>query len=269
MRRNSSGRPRPARRRAKNQSASPRAWAWAADFGESGGGEDAAAADVELAPGDVLPRVREHRIALDGAGAASMRELHGGAREDTADAAAPEARAGDEAGRRPDAGVGLVLRATPARGRGSRAAGADGRCGEPPRTSRRARRRGGRRARSSWQTPGDHSGSARGAGRAVPRADRGPGLPESHPVPLALASGGIAPGAEHGPQVGAARLIGGRDGDRGIASVSGECPPSAQYRSVTFSEDGQVAFPLREASTAGTFLAAVQRARELAGVGSA
>jgi hypothetical protein len=80
------------------------------DLGEAGVREDAAAADVELAPGDLLPRLRDHRVALEGAGAALTGEVHGGSGERTADAAFPEAGAGDEAGHGPDAVVGLVLR---------------------------------------------------------------------------------------------------------------------------------------------------------------
>ena len=85
---------------------------WPADLGEYGAREDAAAADVELAPGDLLPGLGDHRIALDRTGAARACEVDGGARERSADAAAPEAGASDEAGHGPDAVVGLVLRAT-------------------------------------------------------------------------------------------------------------------------------------------------------------
>ena len=49
----------------------------------------------------------DHRVALEGTGAAFPGEVDGGARERTADAAASETRAGDEAGHGPDAGVGL------------------------------------------------------------------------------------------------------------------------------------------------------------------
>ena len=78
------------------------------DLGESGGGEDAAGADIELSKQNVR---RGHRIALDRTSAARPREVDGGARERTADPAAPEATcAGDEARHGPDAVVGLVLR---------------------------------------------------------------------------------------------------------------------------------------------------------------
>jgi hypothetical protein len=61
-----------------------------ADLGESGVDEDASAADVELTPDDVLPGLREHRVALEGTRAALASEVNGGAREGTADPAAPE-----------------------------------------------------------------------------------------------------------------------------------------------------------------------------------
>src|SRR3990172_1640704 len=67
------------------------------DLGEPCGGEDAAAADVGLSPGDLLPGLRDHRVALEGTGAALPREVDSGVRERTADAATAEARAGDEA----------------------------------------------------------------------------------------------------------------------------------------------------------------------------
>ena len=46
-----------------------------ADLRESGVGEDAAAADVHLAPGDVLTRFNEQRIAFERPGAAIAREV--------------------------------------------------------------------------------------------------------------------------------------------------------------------------------------------------
>ena len=76
---------------------------------EPGGDEDAATADVELTPGDLLPRLGDHRVALEGTSAAFTRELDGRERERTADTAAPKTRARHEAGHGPDAGVGLVL----------------------------------------------------------------------------------------------------------------------------------------------------------------
>ena len=81
-----------------------------ADLGEPGVGEDAATADMELPPGDLLARLRDHRVALEGAGAAVPNEVDGCARERAADATAAEARAGKEAGRGPNAVIGLVLR---------------------------------------------------------------------------------------------------------------------------------------------------------------
>ncbi len=50
------------------------------DLDEAGGREDAAAADMELSPGDLLPGLRDHRVALEGTGAAFSREIDGGAR---------------------------------------------------------------------------------------------------------------------------------------------------------------------------------------------
>src|ERR687891_1250103 len=48
-----------------------------ADLGEPGGGEDAAAANVELSLGDLLPWPRDHRVALEGTGAALAGEVDG------------------------------------------------------------------------------------------------------------------------------------------------------------------------------------------------
>src|SRR5262249_45186042 len=89
-----------------------------ADLGKPGGGEDAAAADIELAPGDLLPSLRDHRIALEDAGAARPRVIDGGARQRVGDAAPPEARARDEAGHGPHAVVARVFVA-PAPGHGA------------------------------------------------------------------------------------------------------------------------------------------------------
>jgi len=80
------------------------------DLGKPGSGKDAAAADMKLPPGDLLPGLRDHRIALESTGAASPREVGGSVRKRTAYAATPETRAGDEAGHGPDAVVGLVFR---------------------------------------------------------------------------------------------------------------------------------------------------------------
>src|SRR4029077_8431317 len=64
---------------------------------------------MELAPDDLLAGRCDHRVALDGAGAALACEVDGGACERAADAAAPEAHATDEARHRPHAVVGLVF----------------------------------------------------------------------------------------------------------------------------------------------------------------
>ena len=51
-----------------------------ADLSEPGGGEAAAAADVQLSPGDLLSGLGDHRVPLEGSGAASAGEVDGGAR---------------------------------------------------------------------------------------------------------------------------------------------------------------------------------------------
>jgi hypothetical protein len=60
-------------------------------------------------PGDLLPGLPDHRVALERTSAAFPREVDSRARQRSADPAAPEGRARDEAGHSPDAGVGLVL----------------------------------------------------------------------------------------------------------------------------------------------------------------
>jgi hypothetical protein len=50
------------------------------DLGEPGSGEDAAAADIELSPRDLVAGARDHRIALESTGATLPREVDGGAR---------------------------------------------------------------------------------------------------------------------------------------------------------------------------------------------
>src|SRR6266496_4354326 len=80
-----------------------------ADLGEPSGDEDAAAADIQLAPGDLLSRMGDHRVALDGAGAALACEVDCSRGERLTHAASTEAQAGDEAGYCPDAVVGLVF----------------------------------------------------------------------------------------------------------------------------------------------------------------
>ena len=61
-----------------------------ADLREPGHGEDAYVADVELALGNVLPGLGDHRVTLERAGTALAREVHRGARKRVADAAATE-----------------------------------------------------------------------------------------------------------------------------------------------------------------------------------
>ena len=127
--------------------------------------------------GDFLPGLSDHRVALERTGAALPREIDGGARERTADAAAPEARAGDEARHRPDAVVGLVLGAALPRDAGleqqARIGGArldrapaDGLAVEVG--DEAARRR---------PPPGDRSRSACGTGRPAPRRRPRPTTP--------------------------------------------------------------------------------------------
>src|SRR5687768_12607956 len=65
---------------------------------------------MELAPGDVLARSREHRVSLERPSPAFAREVNGRSSQRVADAAAPESRSGEDAGHRPCALVGLVLR---------------------------------------------------------------------------------------------------------------------------------------------------------------
>ena len=79
---------------------------------ETGVGEDAAAADVQLARGDVLTRLQEHRVALERSGAAAPCEVDGGLNERPADPSAAVSGPGEDARHGPHAGVGLVLRTT-------------------------------------------------------------------------------------------------------------------------------------------------------------
>src|SRR5712691_5606858 len=177
-----------------------------ADLGESGVGENAATADMELAPGDLLPRLRDHRIALEGSSAAFPRKIDGGTRERAADPPSAEAHSGDEAGHGPDPVVALVFSSARPRDAGLaqqarigaarfHRAPADGLSVEVgDETARRARLRVaavGLRARPERELFG---------------ADRGPGLPRLHLVSLALASGRIAARAEHRLKILPARL---------------------------------------------------------------
>jgi hypothetical protein len=67
--------------------------------------------------GPLLPRQksmrfttrRRHRVRLDGPGSPLAGEVHRGTRESATDAALAKTHAGEQAGHRPDAGVGLVL----------------------------------------------------------------------------------------------------------------------------------------------------------------
>ena len=186
------------------------------DLCESRVREDAPAADVELSPGDLLPGLRDHRVALESTGAALPGEVDGGARERAADSATPETRAGDEAGHGPDAVVGLVLR-SPIPGDAAVAqqprvgvarldrAPSDGLAVEVgDETTRRVRLRVaavGLRAKSV---------------RAFLGGERGPRLLRLHLVPLAVAPGRIATRAEDGLEILPGHFVRGHDGDRGI-----------------------------------------------------
>lgn len=80
-----------------------------AHLGEAGFGEDLAAADVQLAPGDLLAGLGDHRIRLEGPGtiAPGVVDRRGGQRVGDASPAVP--LAGHEAGDGPDAVVGLIF----------------------------------------------------------------------------------------------------------------------------------------------------------------
>src|SRR5215472_17296099 len=93
---------------------------------EPGVSEDAPAAHVQLAPGDLRTWFSDHRVALNRAGATLTRELHRDRRERTADAAMPELGAGDEARRCTDAVVVFGLAALLPRDPGAREVGEGG-----------------------------------------------------------------------------------------------------------------------------------------------
>src|ERR1700722_9500163 len=78
-------------------------------LGEPGVGERAAAADVQLAPGDLLAGPGDHRIALQRARTTVPRVVHRSRGECRADAAPAEPGPGDKAGDRPDAVVIAIL----------------------------------------------------------------------------------------------------------------------------------------------------------------
>jgi hypothetical protein len=78
-------------------------------LGEAGVSEDAALADAELTPGDVLTGLHDQGIALDRSRAALLRVRRRGRGQRSADAAPAVADPDGEAGDRPDRVVGLVL----------------------------------------------------------------------------------------------------------------------------------------------------------------
>src|SRR4029079_11079111 len=79
------------------------------DLGESGRGEDAGGADVDLVPADLLTGGRQDRIRLERPGTAGARVVDGSPDERIGEPAAPEAGAHEDAGDGPDAVVALVL----------------------------------------------------------------------------------------------------------------------------------------------------------------
>src|SRR5690606_16839845 len=72
-------------------------------------GEDAAAADVQFAPAELLARLVHQRVPLDCSGAAITREVDGGAGERSADTPLAKTGAGDETGDSPHSVVGFVF----------------------------------------------------------------------------------------------------------------------------------------------------------------
>jgi hypothetical protein len=191
---------------------------WPTDFCEPGSGEDSVVADVELAPGDLLPWLRDHRVALHGAGATFPCELDSGRGEGPADPAAPEARAGDKAGHRPDTIVGGILVAASPNDPAAQQVHVDG------------ARLDGAPAGGFVIEVGDQA--ARGAGlgmagvglfpqplRAVLHRHRAP-LTRGGPEPLALAARCIAARAEDRLQVLPGRRVRRHDGDRGLGHPS-------------------------------------------------
>ena len=100
-----------------------------------------------------VARLGEHRVGLERASPAFAREVDGRPRERVADAAAPESRAGEDAGHRPHARRRSCPRIGPPMGRGRREGGPRTPGAARRRTSRRVRRRGRRPGRSSWSRP--------------------------------------------------------------------------------------------------------------------
>jgi len=154
----------------------------------------------------------DHRVALDGAGAALACKVGCDGGERTAHSATTEARAGDEAGNCPDAVVGLVLSSSGPRDTGAqqalvRRAGLD--CtpagGLAVEVGDQAARRGGVGVAAVGLLAQPVGAFLKGS-----RAPRG--IP--HLVSLALAESRIAAGAEDGPQVVPGRFIRRHNGDR-------------------------------------------------------
>src|SRR5258705_657498 len=183
------------------------------DLLEPGVGQDDPAADVELAPRDVLAGVGEHRVALERAGAALPGEVHAGTSERPADAATPEPRSRGEADDGPDPIVGPVLVAVLPRDRRAQES--------------RVGRAGLDRApadRLAVQV-GDQPARRAGAGIAAVRLaleplhaprdlERLPPGPGPYLVFLTLAVGRVAAIPEDRPQVRPGRFVRGHDRDR-------------------------------------------------------
>src|SRR6266568_9137844 len=180
------------------------------DLGEAGIGEDAPGADVEFLDDHVL---RDDGIPLDGAGAAFARESGRGPREGPADAALPEARAGDEASHCPDAGVALVfVTALPGDPEDACQAGVGG-------TRLDSAPAGGLAVEVGDQAAGLVRLGVAAAGLlaqpvgAFLGRKRSEGLSGRELVTLALACGRRTARTEHRLQVVPARHVGGHDGD--------------------------------------------------------
>src|SRR5215470_7114227 len=196
--------------------------AGAADLGESGVSEDLAAADVQLAPGDLLAWMGDHRVGLQCPGAACPGVVDRGRSQRVGDAALAVSLAGYEAGDGPDAVVCPVLVAAAPHCphvRQPRIGGArfDG---DP---ADRIRAKVGNK-------PGRGFGSRIIAIRllAEPRLPlvAADGLPVAVPdlVGLAVAPAGVIGRAEYRPQVRPGRFVGGDDGqlrrrDRPVRSL--------------------------------------------------
>ena len=180
--------------------------------------------DAELAPGDLLPRRGQHRIALERPRPPRPREADRGAGERVAHPLPAEARADEEAGDRPDARVRLDPPPAPPRAPGRPAAAPDRPAAARPRTTRPARPRG--YATSPLVGPGPphpacaRSRSARSAGRHM--LER---LPRRQLVALAPADRPLPARPEDRPEVVPRRLVRRHHPDRRPSPIA-EPPPA-------------------------------------------